>query len=326
MWTVARTGRDSLAAALRDRIVGGLHTGRMRGGERLPGTRVLAAEFGVNERVVLGALRILAREGIVSVRPRSGAYVVPPHPSGGSALPHLGTWLVEILVQARARGLAPRDVAEYVRRCTETRRLRAACIECNRDQLHLLCSELSADHGFVTESVEVRRLDDAAIEIQRADVLITTRFHASAVRAAAERMGKPWIAVGLRPSVMREVGRLLANGPVYYVATDPRYERKLRRMLPPSVSTDNLRVLIAGRDDLGSIPSDAPTFVMSSARAHVDAQFGRGHGPGRPIQPPRSFSEDSARELLSFIIGANMAAFAAGVPAPAHGHAHAHAR
>lgn len=318
MHDVARNGRDSLAAALRDRIVGGLHTGRMRGGERLPGTRVLAAEFGVNERVVLGALRILAREGIVAVRPRSGAYVVPPHPSAGDALPHLGTWLVDMLVQARARGLAPREVAEYVRRCTETRRLRAACIECNRDQLHLLCSELSADHGFVTESVEVRGLDDADTILQRADVLVTTRFHATAVRTAAERLGKPWIAVGLRPSVMREVARLLASGPVYYVATDPRYERKLRRMLPNSVATDNLRVLLAGRDDLASIPTDAPTFVMSSARAHVEAVFGRGRGPGRPIHPPRSFSQDSARELLTFIVGANMAAFAAGLPATAH--------
>ena len=314
---MARIGRDTIAAALRDRIVGGLHTGRMRGGERLPGTRVLASEFGVNERVVLGALRSLAREGIVSVRPRSGAYVVPPHPSAGAALPHLGTWLVEMLIQARARGLPPRDVAEYVRRCTETRRLRAACIECNRDQLHLLCSELAADHGFATESVEVRALDEASVTLARADVLVTTRFHGTAVRAAAERLGKPWIAVGLRPSVMREVARLLGAGPVFYVATDPRYERKLRRMLPPSTHAENLRVLIAGRDDLTSIPPDAPTFVMSSARRHVDAQFGPGRGPGRPIHPPRSFSEDAARELLTFTVGANMAAFAAAVPTTA---------
>lgn len=314
---VARTGRDAVAAALRDRIVGGLHTGRMRGGERLAGTRVLAAEFGVNERVVLGALRLLAREGIVAVRPRSGAYVVPPHPSAGTALPHLGTWLVETLVQARARGLPPRDFAEYVRRCTETRRLRAACIECNLDQLHLLCSELTADHGFVTESVEVRALDDAAAALQRADVLVTTRFHATAVRTVAERLGKPWIAVGLRPSVMREVARLLADGPVFYVATDPRYERKLRRMLPASVPPDHLRVLIVGRDDLSAIPPDAPTFVMTSARAHVDARFGRGRVPGRPIHPPRSFSQEAARELLTFMVAANMSAFAAGVPATA---------
>lgn len=287
----------------------------MRGGERLPGTRALAAEFGVNERVVLGALRLLAREGIVAVRPRSGAYVVPPHPSSGNALPHLGTWLVEMLIQARARGLPPRDVAEYVRRCTETRRLRAACIECNRDQLHLLCTELASEHGFVTESVEVGALHDATASLHRADVLITTRFHASAVGAAAERLGKPWIAVGLRPSVMREVTRLLRQGPVYYVATDVRFERKLRRMLPPSAPSDNLRVLLAGRDDLASIPDGAPTFVMSSARAHVDARFGIGRAPGRPIQPPRSLSDDAARELLTFVISANMAAFAAGVPA-----------
>src|ERR687884_1361817 len=155
---MTRMGRDAIADALRDRIITGLHVGRLTGGERLPTTRALAAEFGVNERVVLAALRTLADEGFVTLRRRSGAYVVPPHPTSGGALPDLGAWVVAMLVQARTRGLAPREVSEYVRRCLETRRVRAACIECNRDQLHLLCSELAGDHGYVTEGTEVEEL------------------------------------------------------------------------------------------------------------------------------------------------------------------------
>ena len=137
---MARIGREAVGSALRDRIVTGLHVGRLTGGERLPSTRSLAAEFGVNERVVLAALRALADEGFVELRPRSGAYVVPPHPAAGAGLPDLGAWLVTTLVQARARGLPPRELPEYARRCLETRRVRAACVECNDDQLHLLCS------------------------------------------------------------------------------------------------------------------------------------------------------------------------------------------
>jgi DNA-binding transcriptional regulator YhcF (GntR family) len=307
--------RDDVAETLRDRIVTGLHVGRLAGGDRLPPTRTLAQEFGVNERVVLGALRMLANEGFVDLRPRSGAYVVPPHPTGGSALPDLGHWLVTMLLQARSRGLPPREVSEYVRRCLETRRVRAACIECNADQLHLLCSELAGDHGYITESAEVRELSasEPPLAIRRADVLVTTLFHANTVQAVAGRLGKPWVAVALRREVMRDVARHLRQGPVYYIATDPRFEKKLRRMLAPLGPVSNLRVMLVGRDDLDTIPSDAAPYVMTSARDYLATRYPGRAAPGRPIHPARSFGDEAARELLTFIVRANMAAFAAGL-------------
>ena len=89
---MARTGRDTVTDALRDRIVNGLHVGRLKGGERLPGTRALAAEFGVNDRVVMAALRALAAEGFVVLRPRSGAYSTSSRrPSSGSRVISLTT-------------------------------------------------------------------------------------------------------------------------------------------------------------------------------------------------------------------------------------------
>lgn len=308
-------GRDAITEALRDRIVTGLHVGRYSGGERLPGARAIARDFGVNERVALAALHALAREGIVTLRPRAGAYVTPPHPAGGGSLPHLGAWLVEMLVQARSRGLPPREVGDYARRCLETRRVRAACIECNDDQLHLLCSELADDHGYLTEgvAVEAMRADAAPQALARADVLVTTMFHAPEVEIVAQRLGKPWIAVGLRADVIQEVTRRLEEGPVYYVATDPRFEPKLHRMIGATGASSNLRVLLVGRDDLDAIPPDAPTFVMTSAREFVTRRYGPRAGPGRPIHPPRQFSDDAARTLLSFMVRANLAAIAAGL-------------
>jgi DNA-binding transcriptional regulator YhcF (GntR family) len=311
---MARKGRQTVAEVLRDRILTGLHVGMYAGGERLPSARTIAAELGVNERVVLAALQSLAGDGFLVVRPRSGAYIVPPHPAGGSALPDIGAWLVSTLVDARARGLRPRDVPEYARRCLDTRRVRAACVECNRDQIHLLCSELADDHGFDAVGVEVEELDGSAAEavLHDADVLVTTTFHVREVEAAAARYGKPWIAVVLRPEVMRNVARRLRDGPVYYVATDERVEPKLRQMLEPLGPVGNLRVLLVDRDDLGGIPPNAPTFVMTSARAWLAAHRGTTAGPGQPIHPPRHLSDDSARALLTFLVRSNMAAFAAG--------------
>jgi len=308
-------GRDAVADTLRNRIVSGLHVGRLNGGERLPNTRALATELGVNQRVVMAALRTLADEGFITLRSRSGAYVVPPHPAVGSSLPDLGAWLVNMLVQARARGLRPRDVSEYVRRSLETRRVRAACIECNRDQLHVLCSELADDHGYVTDSAEVDELHESELPlaIRRADVLVTTLFHASEVEALATKIGKPWIAVALRPDTMSDVARALAQGPVYFIATDPRFEPKLLQMLSPFGPVTNLRLMLVDRDDLDTIPHEAATFVMSSAKEYLANRYGVRGAPGRPIHSPRSFSDATARELLEFLVKANMTALSAGV-------------
>ncbi len=309
-------GRDEVANELRDRIVAGLHVGRLRGGERMPSVRAVASELNVNERVVLAALRTLADEGFVELRERSGAYIVPPHPSLGEGLPHLGQWLITMLLQARARGLAPRLVSEFVRRSLETRRVRAACIECNLDQLHLLCTELADDHGYVAEGAPLDTLDvqQPPIAVRRADVLVTTAFHVDKVRRVAKVLGKPWIAVVLRADVMHEVAQHLRRGPVYYVATDPRYERKLRRMFAPLGPTTNLRVVIVPRDDVSDIPTDAPTFVMPSARDYLRRHYGERGSPGRPLQPPRHFSDAAARQLLTFMVKFNMASLAAEAP------------
>ncbi|MFL5615038.1 MAG: winged helix-turn-helix domain-containing protein [Gemmatimonadaceae bacterium] len=309
-----RVGREAVADALRSRIVTGLHVGRYAGGEKLPPMRALATEFDVNERVILAALRALESEGFVSLRPRSGAYVTPPHPASGESLPDLGQWLVTVLVQARTRGLPPRDLPDYLRRCLETRRIRAACIECNEDSRHLLCSELESDHGLTVESVAVDDLGAARVSgLMRSDLLVTTNFHAAAVQREAKRLKKPWLAVALRRDVFDDIARRLEHGPVYYVATDPKFRSKLRSMFSSPRLGRNLRMVLVDRDDLDVIPPNAPTFVTSRAREQLKGRYGAGGGPGVPIHPPRLLSDASAQELLTFMVRANMASLAAGL-------------
>src|SRR4028118_1845899 len=79
-----RRRRSDLADALRRRVVGALSSGSLRRGERLPSAREVAAEIDADPRLVLAAYRILAKEGVVEIRRRSGIYVSStPEAQGG---------------------------------------------------------------------------------------------------------------------------------------------------------------------------------------------------------------------------------------------------
>lgn len=299
---------EEIVEVLRRRLTSGLHLGRIRAGARLPSVRTVAREFGVHQRVALAAYRELEQDGLVELRERSGVYVREARVDR-AMLPKLSERLVDFLVEALALGVPAPDVPEHVRRCLETLRLRAACIECNADQIDSLCEQLRRGYGFESTGVELHALGtpDADAALRRADLLVTTSFHIDAVRDAAERVGRPWLAVALRADVVAEITRALSAGPVYFVATDPRFGAKAQAMFATVPGGENLRALIVGRDDLGQVPADAPTYVMRRASERLEEH------PFLARVPPleRSLSLESARELLRFVVRANMAALAA---------------
>ncbi|MDQ3556467.1 MAG: GntR family transcriptional regulator [Gemmatimonadota bacterium] len=297
--------RGEIAQLLRQRVVAGLHLGMLRPGARLPSLRSLASELSADPRVILAAYRQLEAEGLVEVRSRSGAFVGHTAVATGEMLPQMAKWVQGVLIEALARGVPPIEFPERVHRCLRTVRLRAACIECNEDQITGLCAELEKDYGLETSRSDIETLRSAALpeQIQRADLLVTTRYHAAEVQRLAERLGKRWIAISLRAEFLAETARLLEQGPVYFVAKDPRFEGKLAGMFASVPGAGNLRVLITGRDDLSRIPQDAPTYVMQAARGQVKNLSLL----ARVIPAPRVFSEDSARELLSIILSVNIA-------------------
>ncbi len=302
--------RTDITDAIRRRIVSGLHLGRLAHGDRLPSTRELSHELGVTPRLVMAAYRALEREGLVSLVPRSGIYVAATRTSGGGILTQLAGWVVEVLVQGLTRDIPPIEFPERVRRCLETLRLRAVCVADNRDQIHSLCTELHNDYGLETTGVELDTLsapdETTRLALRHADVLVTIALHAAEVQRHASALAKPWIVVSLRTDLMSEVTRILAKEPVYFVATDPRFGDALRRIFEPTGHWDNIRLIIVGRDDPAQIPDNAATYIMRSARA----QLGDTPLAGRVIPTPRVFSTETARELLTLIVGANLAAMA----------------
>lgn len=307
--------RSDIAAQLRRRLVTELHLGLRRPGDRLPSTRDLARELRADPRVVLAAYRELEDDGLVEFRPRSGVYVAESALTGQSSLPRLAAWALEIFVEGLSRGVPAPELPERLRRCLETLRLHATCVECNHDQLHSLCQELHRDYGFDTTPLELDALnangEEARTLLKRTDILVTTAFHAAEVKRVAERVGKPWFAITIGSEFIGEMSRLMNEGPVYIVGTDDRLRGKMRMIFEPVPHGENLRVVIVGQDDLGVIPSDAPTYVMKRVRDVPDDVLSALPNLAHLHPMERVFSPESARELLGFILHANTTAMAA---------------
>ena len=101
-----------VANALRAEITGGT---KYPPGTRLPPYRDLAAEHGVAPNTVMAAVRMLAAEGLVIVRPSSGAYVRDTKADAGTDSPPLRRDLAEVRDQLNH---AKREVAAAERTLT----------------------------------------------------------------------------------------------------------------------------------------------------------------------------------------------------------------
>lgn len=296
--------REVVREALRQRVTSGLHLGNLHPGDRLGSARQTAREAGTDYRMVVAALRGLEREGLLEIRPRSGVYVgrrAPPPRS--SRLPGFGDRLVDLALDELAGGLPVAAVAERLRHCLDTLGLRAACIECNDDQLDFLHQELQAGYGLASVTVEIDRLRGGPpLAVRQADLLVSTTFHAGDVRRCAARLGKPCILVTLDPRRRADVMRLLAERPVYFIGTDRRWAAKVRAIWAREPGAERLRALTLGEDPLTSIPAEAALMVMPRARRLL---------AGDPLLeralPPRGFSRETARQILSFLVQANLA-------------------
>lgn len=313
-----------LVSLLRQRVTSRLHLGILHPGDRLPSVRIAAREFDVDPRLVLAAYRDLESDGLVELRARSGVFVAS-HPALDAAPAKADErganrrtdWLIDRLAESLAAGIPAPMFVEQTRRSLETLRLRAVVLDRNDDQLWSTADELKRDYGFETDVVDVdrvRRRDALPAVVRRADLLVTASPQAP-IRAIAASAGVPLLEISMCPDLFAEVRRLVRTETVYFVVADPRFAVRLDTFLAPPRNKSRLRALVYNRDDLRQIPSTAPVYLTRLAREHM-ARDGAAHGItdlpllNRVIPDARVFSAESARQLLAFVVRANVAASA----------------
>lgn len=313
---MVETARDGapgseLVDVLRARILRGLEAEALRAGDRLPSAREIAAEFELDHRVVLAAVRQLAAEGLVETRERGGIYVAERQ-RGAEGLPPLPEpWFVEVLAQGLTREIPVPDLSEWLRRCTETLRLRAVVVTTTADQAFGLCRELRDDFGLEAESLEAGELPDPLADaatiplpLRRADLIVTTSAHAERARGVGDALRKPVIVVDVRADLVTGEWALLLRRPVYAVVATAEFGEMLRRFFAGVPGIENLNIVVFGRDDMARIPPDAPTYVTQ----HVRAKLAGVHVPGRILPAARTIASSSAREILAFVVRSNVEA------------------
>lgn len=292
--------RHEVREMLRRRILGKLHVGSLRAGDRLASIRQVTAETGADHRAVAAAYRALEEEGLVEVRAGSGVYVASAGPVA-DVLPETAHWLAGVLTEAWERRIPRAELGRLAARCTGAG-LRCACIESNEDHLVALTAALAEE--FSVDAHPVRVAVDAAPggtppdAVAEADLVVTTAFHAEYGRWAAEAAGRPLVVAALDRDFVRALDRQLAAGGMTAVFVDRGFQARGEAFMPwhtprtRYVPLDQMANAIPPVDPRG----DAVLLTRAARRALGMDDFHLLPPPARFIGP------ETARELQEVIV------------------------
>lgn len=189
-WRLGRNKGVRLTEQLAEQIRYAIATGQIKPGERLPPGRELAKELGIHANTVFAAYRLLAKEGLISLRQGSGVYVTdfPRDQLKQTAFTSLERTLNALLQPVRLGLMTPEEILDIVSERLrslkkEAPSLKVAFMECNFEQMEICCQQLEQALGVEVQPI---LLDDAKQDKNRLrpfDLIVTTFFHFREVKA-----------------------------------------------------------------------------------------------------------------------------------------------
>lgn len=298
---------------LRGRILSGIHNGHFNAGDRAPTYREIAAETGLDLRAVARIYADLEREGLVEVRGRQGVFIAPQERIGGRVLQETARWLVGVLREAWTRKIQLPEFPDFVRECISTVEVSCACIESTEDQLDTICNELRRDFGFRSEAVHADRLVPLQIgpellaripdELRDADFLVTTAFHAAAVRSIARALEKPLTVVRLNPEIVRDLERHLSVGELTVICVDPRFLERVRLVVGGEHAERIRGVLASDSEAIEHLDPHVPVLISHAARTRLEEVDLPPEVPSSPV-----LARECAEELTELLVRFNLEA------------------
>lgn len=263
--------RLDLIQYLRDRILGELHVGRFRSGDRLPGIRDVARQTGKNTRTVAAAYRALETEGLVEVRGRSGVFVAQQEVFAEGVSQELVRWLSGVIAESWKRRLSPSDLLQLVQRCTKTATLRCGFVELVEDAVVAFTEELVDDWGFDVRTVTPASVIGGQDDFADIDFFAATSFYAPAIHDAVRQLGKPLIVLTVHDQLRNAILDRLREGHFTMVAADPRFADRVRlAYAQDGHAWDRIHVVFADdADAISRISPDEPVLLTRAARKRL---------------------------------------------------------
>jgi DNA-binding transcriptional regulator YhcF (GntR family) len=289
---------ELLAAWIRSRIEAGLYLGTLRPGDRLPGIREVARRTTISYKVIRRVFHALEREALVEIRDRSGIYVAAARSSPTHLLEGTESWVAEVLVEAMERGLGADALCARIQQWTVAHSLRCACVESLEDDRFAIANEVL--HRFGMETVYVHPdQEDLAAELRRADVVVTTPFHARNVRAVLGMDG-PLVVAHLHPSVVESLRQAAGSGSSVMICADPASGERLLQGLRGELPS---RIRVVGVDEAtqpGWLEACGPAVMTPAARERLG-----GATPPAGIRVLRYLAPQSGHRIASLLIDRN---------------------
>lgn len=290
---------------LRRRIVADVHLGRLKPGDRLPSLRTIGNELGVSIRAAARAYAELQREGLVTVRGRSGIYLVLPQVVDISLEPPFD-WYADMLKDAWAHRISLVDIADVLGQMVANP-LTVACVESTEDHMEAFCRELAEDFSVETISVTITpdgaRVGDRDMSLYEAlsnvDIVVTTAFHAAEVHEAADALEKPVVIVSINEMLLDAMECALEEGPVTIIAQDPAFIGRFRESLIERFSCNgDLRVVTVDEFEKKPDVADGTTTLLTrAARKRLNEEVYHLFPP-----PIRFMSAHAARKLVQCML------------------------
>lgn len=231
---------------VRHELLTALYFGRLAPGDRAPSVRGLARRTGMNKKTVHRAYTVLAREGLVDLRPGSGTFVAEGSASIVEAPIHdLVAAANRCKATADTLGLPPEVLGTFLEIFLGggLRGVPVTVIECNREQSGLIAAELQSTLGVRVRPVLLSDLLASRNgALAGSQGIVTTDCHFAEVSPRAVDLGLPAYRVALDPSFPRRIAEAALRSPVILVVRDRRFESVFFGLLERlSVSQECLR-------------------------------------------------------------------------------------
>ena len=296
---------SEITEVLKRRIVADLHLGRLKPGGRLPSLRMIARELNVSIRAAARAYANLEREGLVTVRGRSGIYLVAPF-AVEIPLEEPLDWYADMLRDAWSRRIGLTQLNNTLHELVQ-HPLRAACVESTEDHMVAFCAEL--DEDFAIETTAVKLIEGGAIvdgtvvslydALAGVDFVVTTAFHAADIYEVADKLKKPVVVVSVNDALLSTFESQLQAGAVTIIADDPAFVQRFRTyLLERFRKGGDLRVhALSEINSDNTLGAGSTLLYTRAARKRLNEQ------EYHLVPPPISFlSDGAARKVLQCML------------------------